>query len=265
WQFRMGRGIVGTPNDFGALGERPTHPQLLDWLASEFVAQNWSVKALDRLIVLSAAYRQASTVDAKKQAIDPDNKLYWRMNRRRLEGEAIRDSVLAASGRLNLKPFGPPVRTPIEPEIYDIIFTEAEPDNLWPLPKDRTEMNRRSIYLLNKRTVRLPMFANFDQPDTMSSCAFRPVSTHALQALTMMNSDFMAQQSVAFAERLMREAEPTATNRTQALIESAHRLALGRAPNAADVQLGRTFLDKGGRLPEYCLALLNRSEFLYIP
>ncbi len=265
WQFRMGRGIVGTPNDFGTLGERPTNPKLLDWLASEFVAKNWSVKTIDRMIVLSAAYRQSSVTDASKQAIDPDNKLYWRMNRRRLEGEAIRDSVLAVTGRLNPKPYGPPIRTPIEPEIYDIIFTEQEPDNLWPLPRDRREMDRRSIYLLNKRTVRLPMLANFDQPDAMSSCAVRPVSTHALQALTMMNSDFMAEQSTAFAERLMREARPGAGNRTQALIDDAYRLALGRAPSAAEQKMGIEFLGQGGRLPEFCLALLNRSEFLYIP
>jgi hypothetical protein len=262
----MGRGIVGTPNDFGALGERPTNPKLLDWLASEFMERSWSVKAIDRMIVLSAAYRQTSVIDPKKQQIDPDNKLYSRMNRRRLEGEAIRDSVLAVNGRLNMKMFGKPVRTPIEREIYDIIFTEAEPDNLWPLPRDKREMDRRSIYLLNKRTVRLPMLANFDQPDTMSSCAFRPVSTHALQALTLMNSDFMADESNAFADRLLREFRPAAgMSRTQVLITDAYRLALGRAPSAAEMRLGLDFMKQGGRLPEFCLALLNRSEFLYIP
>src|SRR5205085_3905166 len=124
-----------------------------------------------------------------------DNKFYWRMNQRRLEGEALRDSILQASGKLNPKQFGTPIKTPIEQEIYDIIFTEGEPDNLWPLPKDRSEIYRKSIYLLNKRTVRLPMLTNFDQPDAISSCPVRAVSTHALQALSLLNSDFMQEQA----------------------------------------------------------------------
>jgi hypothetical protein len=260
WQFRMGRGIVGTPNDFGTLGERPTHPKLLDWLAAEFIDRGWSVKAIDRLIVLSNAYRQSSAGDAAKQAIDPDNKLYWRMNRRRLEGEAIRDAVLATSGMLNPQMGGPPVRVPIEREVYDIIFTEHEADNLWPLPKDRAQIYRRSLYLLNKRTVRLPMLANFDQPDTMSSCAMRLVSTHALQALTLINSDFMAEQSAALAKRLEIEARTGADAR----VRRAYSLALARAPKPAEIRLARAFFAKGGTLQEFCLALLNRSEFLYI-
>lgn len=261
WQFRMGRGIVGTPNDFGTLGERPTHPKLLDWLAAEFVEKGWSVKAMDRAILLSSAYRQASARDAVREAIDPDNKLYWRMNKRRLEGEAIRDSALRVSGMLNPLMYGPPVRTPIEPEVYDLIFTEYEADNLWPLPKDRSQMYRRSLYLLNKRTVRLPMLANFDQPDTMSSCAFRPVSTHALQALTMINSDFMAEQSAAFAKRVETEAGAAPAAR----VSRAYSLALGRAPRVAERTMAADFFAKGGTLQEFCLALMNRHEFIYIP
>ena len=260
WQFRMGRGIVNTPNDFGTLGERPTHPELLDWLATEFVRSGWSVKALDRQILLSSTYRQASARDASKQAIDSENKYYWRMNRRRLEGEAIRDSVLFASGMLNAKMGGPPVRTPIEKEVYDLIFTEYEADNLWPLPKDRSEIHRRSIYLLNKRTVRLPMLANFDQPDAMTSCAMRAVSTHALQSLSLMNSDFMAEQSTAFAKRLTAEAKGKTSQ-----IRRAFQIALGRLPKQSEVRLASNFFAGGGTLQEFCLALLNRSEFIYIP
>lgn len=260
WQFRMGRGIVGTPNDFGTLGERPTHPALLDWLASEFVSGGWSVKTIDRMILLSGAYRQDTAGDGAKAAIDADNKLYWRMNRRRLEGEAIRDSVLAASGMLKLKAGGPPVLVPIEKEVYDLIFTESEADNLWPLAKDRTETYRRSLYLLNKRTVRLPMLANFDQPDAMSSCAARSVSTHALQSLSLMNSDFMAEQSAGFARRLEAEAK---TERLR--VRRAYALTLGRAPKPAESKLAADFFAKGGTLQEFCLALLNRSEFIYIP
>lgn len=261
WQFRMGRGIVGTPNDFGTLGEKPTHPKLLDWLASEFVDNNYSVKAMDRLIVLSSAYRQSADREAKRQAIDPENKLYWRMNRRRLEGEAIRDNVLAASGLLNLRMGGPAVKTPIEKEVYDLIFTEQEADNLWPLPKDKTEIYRRSIYLLNKRTVRLPMLANFDQPDTMSSCAMRPVSTHALQALSMINSDFLTEQSAAFGRRVRSEA-PAGKG---AQVKRAYLVALGRSPRVTEIRMAQQFFARGGTLQEFCLALLNRSEFLYVP
>lgn len=236
WQFRMGKGIVETPNDFGALGARPSNPKLLDWLATEFVASGWNVKKLDRQIVLSAAYRQSS-------------------NRRRLDAESIRDSVLSVSGRLNSKMYGPPVRTPIEPEIYDIIFTEQEPDNLWPLPKDPTEMYRRSVYVLNKRTIRLPLMNNFDQPDAMSSCPERATSTHALQALSMLNSDFMTESAKAFAARLSKKDA----------VGDAYWIALGRAPRPEERQLARDFLAKGGNLNEFALALLNRNEFVYVP
>ena len=243
WQFRMGQGIVGTPNDFGTLGQRPTHPELLDWLAGEFIRSNWSVKHVDRLILTSAAYRQSKP-----------------LHRRRLEGEAIRDSVLAVSGSLNRKAGGPPVRVPIEQEVYDLIFTEYEADNLWPLPKDRSEIYRRSLYLLNKRTVRLPLFANFDQPDTMTSCAQRPVSTHALQSLSMLNSDFMTEQSSTLAARLRREAKSPV-----AQVRQAYQLAVARPPSPAEVALANKFFRNGGTLQDFCLALLNRSEFLYIP
>jgi hypothetical protein len=165
----------------------------------------------------------------------------------------LRDSILAVSGMLNPKMYGKPVKTPIEQEIYDIIFTEGEPDNLWPLPKDRTEMYRRTIYVLNRRTVRLPLLANFDQPDAMSSCPERPTSTHALQSLTMLNSDFMQEQAKAFAARF------------QGSIDTAYQLALGRAPSAAEQQQAQEFLAKGGTAEEFALALLNRNEFLYLP
>lgn len=258
WQLRMGTGIVRTPNDFGTLGERPTHPELLNWLAADFVAQGWQVKTIDKLILMSDAYRQSADFDEKKLTEDPDNKLYARANRRRLEGEALRDNVLAVSGMLNSKRGGRPVKTPIEPEVYDLIFTEYEADNLWPLPKDRSEIYRRSIYLLNKRTVRLPMMANFDQPDTMTSCPVRPVSTHALQSLSLMNSDFMQEQSKAFAVRL---SSVPVTQR----VDRAHQLALGRKASPAERNLARDFFKQGGTWNDYLLALLNRNEFLYLP
>jgi hypothetical protein len=256
WQFRMGTGLVRTPNDFGALGERPTHPQLLDWLAAEFVESGWDIKKLDRQVLLSRAYRQSAVADAARLAADPDNKLFSRANRRRMEAEMVRDAVLAVSGELNLKAGGPPVKTPIEPEIYDIIFTEAEPDNLWPLPKDPAETRRRTLYALNKRTVRMPMLFNFDQPDAMSLCAQRPVSTHALQALSLMNSEFMAQQAKAFAARIGASKDAVA---------EAYWLALARSPQPQERVMAQEFFRKGGTLAEFALAMLNRNEFVYLP
>jgi hypothetical protein len=262
WQFRLGTGIVATPNDFGTLGARPTNQKLLDWLAVEFMEKGWSIKAIDRMLVLSEAYRQETAYDAAKAKLDPENKYYWRMNRRRLEGEAIRDSILMASGALNPKMGGRGIKTPLEPEVYDLIFTEYEKDNLWPLPVDRTEMNRRSIYLLNKRTVRLPMLANFDQPDTMSSCAMRPTSTHALQALTLMNSAFLQEQAKLFADRLQKDC----AGKQGCVIDRSYELTLARKPSTAEQKLAAEFL-RGSKntLSDYALAMLNRNEFVYVP
>ncbi len=261
WQFRMGTGLVGTPNDFGVLGQRPTNQKLLDWLAAEFMANRWSVKAIDRLIVLSSAYRQASADDPAKAKIDPENKLYWRMNRKRMEGEAIRDCVLAVNGRLNPRLGGQPVRVPIDQEVYDLIFTEGERDFLWPVTPGRFEQDRRSLYLLNKRALRLPLLAAFDQPDTMTSCPVRPVSTHALQALTLFNSSFMREESNAFADRLRRECGADRDFQ----LRRAYKLALARAPKPAEMRMGREFFAQGGELADFCLALMNRNEFVYIP
>jgi hypothetical protein len=247
WQFRMGTGLVSTPNDFGAMGGRPSNAKLLDWLATEFVAEGWHVKKIDRLIMTSSAYRQEATL------------------RRRLEAEEIRDSILAASGLLNPRMGGKPVRVPIEKEVYDLIFTEYEADNLWPLDPDKQEQYRRSLYLLNKRTVRLPMMANFDQPDAMTSCAMRPSSTHALQALTLMNSDFMTEQSHAFAARLTREC---GTKDEGCQIRRAYKLTLARSPRPAEMTQAHEFLAKDAKpnsLPLFCLALLNRNDFVYLP
>ena len=261
WQFRMGTGLVATPNDFGLLGGKPSNQKLLDWLAVEFVARKWDLRAMDKMIVMSLAYRQDTANNAANAKIDSDNKYYWRMNKRRLEGEAIRDSVLAATGVLNPRLGGRPVKVPIEKEIYDIIFTEGEPDNLWPVDRDPAEHNRRTLYLLNKRTVRLPMLANFDQPDAMSSCAMRSTSTHALQALTMMNSDFMAAQAKQFSRRMAGECGVDQGCR----VRRAYKVTLGRAPTAMETRIAGEFFAKQGSWDEFALALLNRNEFVYIP
>ncbi|HKC87767.1 MAG TPA: PSD1 and planctomycete cytochrome C domain-containing protein, partial [Blastocatellia bacterium] len=206
WHYHFGRGIVGTPNDFGRNGQQPTHPELLDWLATEFIGQGWSLKRMNELMVLSNAYQQSSTIDDAKAKIDPDNKLLWRMNRRRLDAEAIRDAVLAVNGDLNEQLGGPSIKVPLEPEVYDTIFTEYEPDNLWPVHPDPRQYTRRSLYLIRKRNVRLPLLVAFDAPDLMGVCGARQVSVHALQSLTLMNSEFMLRQGEALTERLFKEA-----------------------------------------------------------
>jgi hypothetical protein len=262
WQFRMGQGIVRTPNDFGAMGDKPSNKDLLNWLASEFVASGWSVKAIDRMIVLSSVYQQSSGPDKDKEAVDPDNRLLWRMNRKRMEGEMVRDSTLSVTGSLNPQLGGRPVRVPIEPEVYNLIFTEHERDGLWPVNPDKSIQNRRSIYLYNKRSVRLPLLSAFDQPDAITSCPVRPVSTHALQALSLLNSDFMQDQSKAFASWL----EAACKHRRKSCeVKLAWRLAFSRYPSPAESKLAFRFLANGGSLREMCLAILNRNEFVYVP
>ncbi len=286
WQHHFGRGLVATPNDFGLRGVPPTHPELLDWLAVEFVEHGWSVKHLHRLLLLSSAYQQDSRAPAGAEGkrVDPDNRFLWHMNRQRLEGEALRDSVLAAAGTLNPQVGGPMVRVPLEPEVYELIFTEGERDGLWPVTPDVRQHTRRSIYLFAKRNVRLPLFEAFDQPGTLSSCPVRPVSTFAPQALILLNGPLMQQQSRAFAARLLRECGTDADRQ----IERAYRLALARPPRPGEAAAARDFLRqqaediraagpgrvmagipetadpaRAAALADFCLALLNRNEFLY--
>jgi hypothetical protein len=261
WQFRMGDGLVRTPNDFGTMGDKPERHELLDWLAAEFMERGWSVKAIDRLLVTSNTYRQSSAPDAIKSEVDPQNRLFWRMNRKRLEGEAIRDAALTVAGTLNPQVGGRPVRIPIEPEVYDLIFTESERDGLWPVNPDRHVQNRRGLYLMNKRSVRLPLLSAFDQPDAITSCPVRPVSTHALQSLSLFNSGFMQEVAHDFAARL----EKSCAQDRNCQIDTAWRLALARPPRPAETRLAREFFKTGGSLPDFCLAMFNRNEFVYVP
>ena len=259
WQHHFGRGIVATPNDFGSRGERPSHSEMLDWLATELVRSGWSTKSLHRTIVLSATYRQSSR--ARASGVDPDNRLLGRMNRRRLEAEALRDAMLATAGTLNRRVGGPMVRVPLEPEVYDLIFTEDEPDGLWNVTPDPREHTRRSIYLFGKRNVRQPLLEAFDQPDTLNSCAVRPVSTYAPQALIMMNGPMAREQARAFAARVRRESGP------ELVVSRGFRLALGRAPRPEEMRLAEAFLNAEAspeKLIDLCLTILNLNEFAYI-
>jgi hypothetical protein len=264
WQQMFGRGIVATPADFGATGERPTHPALLDWLACEFVVpakpthdRAWAFKRIYRLIALSSAYRQSSVADHGLKA-DPDNKLLWRMPRKRLDGEALRDAMLAVTGQLNLKAGGPGVY----PELPSELKKSA---GKWPVSSDAAERNHRSVYVAVKRNLRYPFFTLFDSPERTEVCARRYVTTTAPQALTLLNDQGVLSAARAFAARITKKAGTD----PDAIIGEAFELALGRPPDTEERAAMRDFLDRhaGKRdeaIVDLCHSLLNLSEFLYV-
>jgi mono/diheme cytochrome c family protein len=251
WQHHFGRGLVPTPNDFGTHGQAPTHPELLNWLASEFIARGWSVKAMHKLILLSATYRQSSVVSPAARAADPENKFYSRMSRVRLEGETIRDSLLAISGQLNPKMGGPGVFPPIPKEI----FAGAKG---WPVNDSASDYSRRSIYIFSRRNLRFPFLEVFDAPDSNLSCPVRERSTTAPQALTLLNADEVMIAAKLTAERLKREAASTDDQ-----IVLAYRLTLARAPTSREAAISRDFLAQAP-LEELCRALFNLNDFIYV-
>jgi hypothetical protein len=256
WQHHFGRGIVGTPSDFGTHGQKPTHRELLDWLASEFVERGWSMKKMHKLMLMSATYRQASTatdekLDRSARAVDPDNRWYWRMNRLRLEGEAIRDSLLAISGQLNPAMGGPGVSPPIPKALFQGAAG-------WSVSKDPRDHARRSIYIFARRNLRFPFLEVFDAPDNNLSCPSRERSTTAPQSLTLLNAEEVSAAAAATAERLMKDAATTDERITRAM-----RLTLGRPPKPAELVLAREFL-AGSPLSEFCRALFNLNDFVYV-
>ncbi len=255
WLGHFGRGIVATPNDFGRQGAPPSHPELLDWLAVELEVSGWSLKHIHRLMVTTEAYKRSSAADNAAAKADPDNLLLWRMNRRRLEAEAVRDAALAVAGTLNLDAGGPPVVVPLSEEARDGMRDHSQ----WPVTSDEAQHTRRSVYLFVKRSFRLPMFQTFDAPDATLSCARRETSTVAPQALALINGDFIQQQAAAFAMRLRRDAGEEAP----AQVERAWRLALHRAPDAEENQRALEFLATEP-LERLCLLVLNLSEMLYV-
>jgi hypothetical protein len=260
WGWHFGQALVRTPNDFGTQGEPPTHPELLDWLARDFIEHGWDLKRLHRLILLSSTYRMGNAADARAVRIDPENRLLARFPRRRLEGEALRDAVLACAGTLNLKPYGPPVVPPLGSQELTGLF---DAKGKWPVTKNAAEHTRRSVYLLVRRTFIYPLFAAFDPPEVMTSCARRTRTVVPTQALTLLNSPLLRQQAAAFAQRLLRECgdEP------RAVVYRAWQLAFGRPPTPAETQRSLEFLhDKAdaARLADFCRALFNANEFLYV-
>ena len=265
WQYHFGRGIVPTPNDFGKLGEPATHPELLDWLAAEVVANGWQIKPMHRLIVLSSAYRMSSRATPAELAADPSNRWFWRFPMRRLTAEEVRDSMLAVSGVLRYKAGGPSVYPPIPREV---LAGQSVPGSGWKTsPPD--EAARRSIYVHVKRSLLVPILAVHDAADTDSSCPVRYTTTVPTQALGMLNGEFANEQAVHLADRLRREAPGDLA----AQVRRAIRLTAARDPDKdevrGDVEFVRTLMDRSrlderAALSQYCLMILNANAFLYL-
>ena len=281
WAWHFGNGLVRTPNDFGKQGEAPTHPELLDWLARDFMAHGWSLKHLHRLIMLSSTYQMASVGDSRGKQIDLDDHLLWSFPRRRLEAEAIWDNLHACAGTLNPKQFGPPVVPPLTDEELTGLFSGKAK---WPVTKDASEHTRRGVYLLVRRIFLFPFLDGFDPPEVMTSCSRRLETTVPTQALTLLNSRIAREQAQAFAERLLREAGP----QPKAFLRRAWLLAFGRPITGQEMKRAEDFLrrretalrasasssranadaPKGAAreraLADLCLALFNANEFIYV-
>jgi hypothetical protein len=252
WTYHFGAGLVPTPSDFGFNGGRPSHPELLDWLASELARGGWRLKRLHRLILLSATYRQASRPVAVARKKDVENRLLWRQNLRRLEAEALRDAVLSVSGEMDRTLGGPGFRDwTVKSQGNNEIYTVS--DAVGP------EFNRRALYRMVVRAGTLPLLDVLDCPDPSVATARRTVTTTPLQALSLLNSPFMERSAGKWAERLEREAPDDRPGQ----VRRAYRLAFGREATADEVRLGERFAAKHG-LAQLCLVLLNANEFLYV-
>lgn len=268
WQHHFGTGLVDTPSEFGVMGSTPTNEPLLDWLANDLMKHDWSLKRLHRKILSSATYRQRSFLPANassgernlwKKAIaeDPDARMLSRYPRWRLQGETIRDAILAAAGRLNLKAGGPGVRPPLPKELVGTLLK-----NQWVVTKDNTEHDRRSVYLFARRNLRYPIFEAFDRPSANSSCACRNVSTTAPQSLHLLNSAFTLKMSRYLANQIA-ESTPRASQR----VSNAFRRVLGRLPNSdelAAVQKYQGEIQDRDALTHLCLSLFNCNEFVIV-
>ena len=293
WQHHFGRGLVGTPSDFGVMGERPSHPELLDWLANDFVEHGWQLKRLHKLIMTSTAYRQSSRHDPRREQRDPENRLYWRKPVQRLDAEVIRDAILAASGSLNEAMFGSPV--PVRPDVHGQIVVgidKTEGDNKMPVEVPlKGEEFRRGIYVQVRRSRPLAMLHAFDAPVMEVNCERRQSSTVATQSLMLMNSQFILDQAARFAQRLHAEA---ADDRVRE-VARAWQLAFSRNPTVSELADALEFLSRQvdhlqtaveetdekakkneknkpapkpppelQALTDLCQALLSANEFLYV-
>lgn len=274
WQHHFGVGLCDSPSDFGVMGDTPEHDQLLDWLATEFPRRGFSFKEMHRLIVTSTTYRQVSRLPEnaspevttswqRSLKIDRNNRLWSRMSRRRLEGEAVRDAMLAAAGQLSKRRGGPGIRPPLPNELVHTLLK-----NQWPVSKDPADYTRRSIYLFVRRNLRYPLFEAFDKPDTNFSCPRRNRSTIAPQALMLLNSKLSLDAAKALAA-LLEESANGSPSELRQKIELAYLRTLSRLPSAEEVKVAIEFLgsssgDESSALTDLCLALFNLNEFLYV-
>lgn len=269
WQFHFGEGLIRTPSDFGTNGERPTHPELLDWLADRFVQDGWSIKKLHRLILTSNAYQMSKRWNAAYGAEDPENRLLWRMHNRRLEVEAMRDSILAVTGQLDRAMYGPSIFPHVPKAALE---GHSDPDKIWPRFDER-QAARRTVYSHVKRSMIVPFLEVLDLCDTTRTAAKRNVTTIAPQALTLMNSEFTNRQAQHFAARLA-----ACSDSSEAQINYAYRLLLCRPPTPSEKASLHRFLqieaDAMGKeqtevdarhhaLEQMCRVLLNLNEFVY--
>ncbi|MGV3609030.1 MAG: PSD1 and planctomycete cytochrome C domain-containing protein [Planctomycetaceae bacterium] len=281
WQWHFGRGIVATPSDFGKMGQAPTHPELLDWLATEFTTKGWNIKQLHRLIMTSNAYQRASdfATDAHLQA-DPDNRLLWRFQRCRLEGEAVWDSLHAVAGTLNLQMGGPPVMPPLADEELASLRDRYR----WIVTPDPKQHTRRGLYVVNFRNYRFPLFEVFDAPNNSVSAPGRDVSTVAPQSLWMLNNKTVWQQAKHLAARTVKETD----KQPAPMVTRLFQITLGREPSPQELSEALSLLEelpksseakpletlpaelqalppeKALALTKLALLLLNHNEFLFI-
>ncbi|MCB9770367.1 MAG: DUF1553 domain-containing protein [Candidatus Omnitrophica bacterium] len=270
WQHHLGRGLVGTPSDFGVRGDRPTHPELLDWLAVQLIEDGWSVKKMHKRILMSAVYQQDSTFDATKNEIDPDNHLWWRRRPIRMESEVIRDTMLAVAGNLNRSMYGPGIKPRLHPDLIATGSTQK-----WPtLQEDGPDTWRRSVYIFIRRSVLMPLLTVFDGPDATQSCSRRQTTTIPLQSLELLNDRFARQQAESLATRL--EAEVGQDARSQ--INRAFWLTLSRPPFESELENSLAFLETQAKeyegsesefpsqkaLVDFCQAMMNLNEFVYV-
>ncbi len=255
WHHHFGRGIVRTLDNLGRMGDAPTHPELLDYLAVEFMDRGWSVKEMHRLLMTSEAYRMASAhEDADSRAADPENRLLWQYRPQRLEAEALRDAIMTVSGAIDLTVGGQPVFPHVPRELL-----LAARNGYWDNQEDGPDVWRRSVYVFRRRSLSFPFFETFDLPDQNQTAAARNVSTVATQALTLMNNEFVLNQARLFAERLERAA-PGDVDRQ---VDLAYRIALTRPPAPEEAEVARDLVSSQS-LVDLTHVMLNLNEFLYL-
>ncbi|MFM8224446.1 MAG: DUF1553 domain-containing protein, partial [Planctomycetaceae bacterium] len=265
WQHHFGRGIVATPNDFGQLGEPPTHPELLDWLARQLIERGGSLKAMHRLILTSNAWRMSSGGSPAGLGRDAGNNLFWRFNMRRLSAEELRDSILATTGSLRLEAGGPGVYPRIPAEV---LAGQSVPGSGWGKSPPE-QANRRSVYVHVKRSLLVPILSQHDQADTDSSCPIRFTTTVPTQALGMLNGEFTNEQAALFAQRLEHEHPGDLTRQVAAALRWTTSRIAAEPEVKRDVEFVNRLRAEGGLSAEaalraYCLVLLGSNEFAYI-